>query len=46
VDKARACIFKFRAVKGGDPKLHADMLVIDAERDAMKAKGSATANAA
>jgi 5-methyltetrahydrofolate--homocysteine methyltransferase len=41
VDKARACIFKYRAVPGGDPKLHADMLVIDAEREAMKAKATA-----
>ena len=38
VDKARACIFKFRAVKGGDPQLHSDMLKIDAEREALKAK--------
>jgi 5-methyltetrahydrofolate--homocysteine methyltransferase len=42
VDKARACIFKYNDVKGGDPKLHADMLVIDAEREAMKAKATAT----
>ena len=38
VDKARACIYKYRAVKGGDPALHANMLVIDAEREALKAK--------
>jgi len=43
VDKARACIFKFREVKGGDPKLHSDMLAIDAEREAAKAKASAAA---
>jgi len=42
VDKARACIFKYGDVKGGDPKLHADMLVIDAEREAMKAKATVT----
>lgn len=41
VDKARACIFKYGTVKGGDPQLHADMLVIDAEREAMKAKATA-----
>ena len=38
VDKARACIYKYKAVKGGDPALHANMLVIDAEREALKAK--------
>ena len=43
VDKARACIFKYGAVKGGDPQLHANMLMIDAEREAMKAKATATA---
>ena len=43
VDKARACIFKYREVKGGDPKLHSDMLAIDAEREAIKAKASAAA---
>jgi 5-methyltetrahydrofolate--homocysteine methyltransferase len=42
VDKARACIFKYKDVKGGDPQLHADMLVIDAEREAMKAKATAS----
>jgi 5-methyltetrahydrofolate--homocysteine methyltransferase len=41
VDKARACIFKYRDVKGGDPQLHANMLVIDAEREAMKTKAAA-----
>jgi 5-methyltetrahydrofolate--homocysteine methyltransferase len=41
VDKARACIFKYRDVKGGDPQLHANMLVIDAEREAMKSKAAA-----
>lgn len=46
VDKARACIYKYKAVKGGSPDLHADMLAIDAERDAMKAKASAAATAA
>ena len=38
VDKARACIFKFKDIKGGDPQLHANMLAIDAEREAQKAK--------
>ena len=38
VDKARACMNKDRQVKGGDPALHANMLVIDAEREALKAK--------
>jgi 5-methyltetrahydrofolate--homocysteine methyltransferase len=38
VDKARACIQKYRAVAGGDPQLHANMLQIDAEREALKAK--------
>lgn len=42
VDKARACIFKYNAVPGGDPQLHANMLIIDAEREAMKAKATAT----
>jgi 5-methyltetrahydrofolate--homocysteine methyltransferase len=41
VDKARACIFKYRDIKGGDPQLHANMLAIDAEREAMKAKAAA-----
>lgn len=40
VDKARACIFKYRAISGGDPALHANMLAIDAEREAMKAKAA------
>lgn len=43
VDKARACIFKFRAIKGGDPQLHSNMLAIDAEREAQKAKAAAAA---
>jgi 5-methyltetrahydrofolate--homocysteine methyltransferase len=38
VDKARACIMKYREVRGGDPALHANMLQIDAEREALKAK--------
>jgi 5-methyltetrahydrofolate--homocysteine methyltransferase len=46
VDKARACIFKYREIKGGDPQLHANMLVIDAEREAQKAKATAPATAA
>jgi 5-methyltetrahydrofolate--homocysteine methyltransferase len=41
VDKARACIFKFKAIKGGDPQLHTNMLAIDAEREAQKAKAAA-----
>ena len=45
VDKARACIFKYKQIKGGDPALHANMLAIDAERDAAKAKAAATAAA-
>jgi 5-methyltetrahydrofolate--homocysteine methyltransferase len=40
VDKARACILKYKAIKGGDPALHASMLAIDAEREAMKAKAA------
>lgn len=40
VDKARACIFKYKAISGGDPALHANMLAIDAEREAMKAKAA------
>ncbi|HYC38679.1 MAG TPA: corrinoid protein [Usitatibacter sp.] len=43
VDKARACIFKFKAIKGGDPQLHSNMLAIDAEREAQKAKAAAAA---
>ena len=42
VDKARACIFKYKAIKGGDPQLHSNMLAIDAEREAAKAKAAAT----
>ena len=38
VDKARACIMKYREVRGGDPALHANMLKIDTEREALKAK--------
>lgn len=38
VDKARACILKYKGLQGGDPALHANMLAIDAEREAMKAK--------
>ncbi len=41
VDKARACIVKYKAIGGGDPALHANMLAIDAEREAMKAKVAA-----
>jgi 5-methyltetrahydrofolate--homocysteine methyltransferase len=37
VDKARACIGRHKALKGGDPALHAAMLAIDAEREAAKA---------
>jgi 5-methyltetrahydrofolate--homocysteine methyltransferase len=44
VDKARACIFKYREIKGGDPQLHANMLAIDAEREALKAKTTAAAS--
>jgi 5-methyltetrahydrofolate--homocysteine methyltransferase len=40
VDKARACIQKYREIAGGDPQLHANMLQIDAEREAMKAKAT------
>lgn len=43
VDKARACIFKYKAIRGGDPQLHANMLAIDAEREAAKAKATAAA---
>ena len=38
VDKARACVDKYRTVPGGDPGLHAKMLEIDALREAQKAK--------
>jgi 5-methyltetrahydrofolate--homocysteine methyltransferase len=38
VDKARACLQKYRGIAGGDPQLHANMLQIDAEREALKAK--------
>ncbi len=40
VDKARACIHKYKGISGGDPALHANMLAIDAEREAMKAKAA------
>jgi 5-methyltetrahydrofolate--homocysteine methyltransferase len=40
VDKARACIQKYREVPGGDAQLHANMLQIDAEREALKAKAT------
>ena len=40
VDKAKACITTHAAIKGGDPQLHAKMLAIDAEREAMKAKAA------
>jgi len=40
VDKARACIQKYRGIAGGDPQLHANMLQIDAEREALKAKAT------
>lgn len=38
VDKARACIGKYKQVKGGDPDLHTKMIEIDKELDAAKAK--------
>lgn len=38
VDKARACVGKYKQVKGGDPDLHAKLLQIDTEREAAKAK--------
>jgi len=41
VDKAKACITTHAHIKGGDPQLHAKMLAIDAEREAMKAKAAA-----
>ncbi len=41
VDKARACVNKYADIKGGDPRLHAHMLAIDAEREAQKAKAAA-----
>lgn len=41
VDKARACIGAFKNLKGGDPALHASMLQIDKDRDALKAKATA-----
>lgn len=40
VDKAKACITTYAGIKGGDPQLHAKMLAIDAEREAMKAKAA------
>ena len=40
VDKARACIQKYREIAGGDPQLHANMLQIDAEREALKARAT------
>lgn len=40
VDKAKACITTYANIKGGDAKLHAHMLAIDAEREAMKAKAA------
>lgn len=38
VDKARACVTKFKDMKGGSEALHGLMLEIDAEREAAKAK--------
>jgi 5-methyltetrahydrofolate--homocysteine methyltransferase len=40
VDKAKACITTYANVKGGDPQLHANMVAIDTEREAMKAKAA------
>jgi len=40
VDKARACIQKYREIPGGDAQLHANMLQIDAEREALKARAT------
>lgn len=40
VDKAKACITTYANIKGGDPQLHAKMLAIDTEREAMKAKAA------
>ncbi len=37
VEKAKACVQKFRDLKGGDPALHAAMLALDTERLAQKA---------
>lgn len=41
VDKARACIGIHKNLKGGDPALHAAMLQIDKDREAVKAKVAA-----
>ena len=41
VDKARACIGIHKSLAGGDPALHAAMLRIDKEREAVKAKATA-----
>jgi len=41
VDKARACIGIHKNLKGGDPALHAAMLQIDKDREAVKAKAAA-----
>ena len=41
VDKARACIGIHKGLKGGDPALHAAMLQIDKDREAVKAKAAA-----
>jgi 5-methyltetrahydrofolate--homocysteine methyltransferase len=41
VDKARACIGAHKSLKGGDPALHAAMLRIDKEREAVKAGATA-----
>lgn len=43
VDKAKACVGALSSLVGGDANLHAKMLAIDAEREAQKAKASATA---
>lgn len=40
VDKAKACITTYANIKGGDAQLHANMVAIDAEREAMKAKAA------
>lgn len=41
VDKARACIGIHKNLKGGDPALHAAMLQIDKDREAVKSKVAA-----
>jgi 5-methyltetrahydrofolate--homocysteine methyltransferase len=41
VDKARACIGVHKSLKGGDPALHAAMLQIDKDREAVKSKAAA-----